>query len=276
MCLETKLERLKSEILRMEKVVIAFSGGVDSSFLLKVAHEVLGENVLAVTAKSSTYPEREFNEAVEFVTDYGIPHRIIVSEELEVEGFSDNPLNRCYLCKHEMFNKIRQIAKDEGYKSIAEGSNKDDLGDYRPGMQAISELGIASPLKDAGLSKNDIRLLSKELGLKTWDKPSFACFSSRFPYGEKITAQKLQMVDKAEQFLIDLGFRQIRVRHHGSVARIEVEEIDFDRFLDKQMRNDVYTKLKELGFVHVTLDLKGYRTGSMNEEFFQIKPESDE
>lgn len=276
MCLETKLERLKSEILRMEKVVIAFSGGVDSSFLLKVAHEVLGENVLAVTAKSSTYPEREFNEAVEFVTDYGIPHRIIVSEELEVEGFSDNPLNRCYLCKHEMFNKIRQIAKDEGYKSIAEGSNKDDLGDYRPGMQAISELGIASPLKDAGLSKNDIRLLSKELGLKTWDKPSFACLSSRFPYGEKITAQKLHMVDKAEQFLIDLGFRQIRVRHHGSVARIEVEEIDFDRFLDKQMRNDVYTKLKELGFVHVTLDLKGYRTGSMNEEFFQIKPESDE
>jgi uncharacterized protein len=276
MCLETKLERLKSEILRMEKVVIAFSGGVDSSFLLKVAHEVLGENVLAVTAKSSTYPEREFNEAVEFVTDYGIPHRIIVSEELEVEGFSDNPLNRCYLCKHEMFNKIRQIAKDEGYKSIAEGSNKDDLGDYRPGMQAISELGIASPLKDAGLSKNDIRLLSKELGLKTWNKPSFACLSSRFPYGEKITAQKLQMVDKAEQFLIDLGFRQIRVRHHGSVARIEVEEIDFDRFLDKQMRNDVYTKLKELGFVHVTLDLKGYRTGSMNEEFFQIKPESDE
>ncbi|NLL04193.1 MAG: ATP-dependent sacrificial sulfur transferase LarE [Clostridiaceae bacterium] len=276
MCLETKLERLKSEILRMEKVVIAFSGGVDSSFLLKVAHEVLGENVLAVTAKSSTYPEREFNEAVEFVTDYGIPHRIIVSEELEVEGFSDNPLNRCYLCKHEMFNKIRQIAKDEGYKSIAEGSNKDDLGDYRPGMQAISELGIASPLKDAGLSKNDIRLLSKELGLKTWNKPSFACLSSRFPYGEKITAQKLHMVDKAEQFLIDLGFRQIRVRHHGSVARIEVEEIDFDRFLDKQMRNDVYTKLKELGFVHVTLDLKGYRTGSMNEEFFQIKPESDE
>lgn len=276
MCLETKLERLKSEILRMEKVVIAFSGGVDSSFLLKVAHEVLGENVLAVTAKSSTYPEREFNEAVEFVTDYGIPHRIIVSEELEVEGFSDNPLNRCYLCKHEMFNKIRQIAKDEGYKSIAEGSNKDDLGDYRPGMQAISELGIASPLKDAGLSKNDIRLLSKELGLKTWDKPSFACLSSRFPYGEKITAQKLHMVDKAEQFLIDLGFRQIRVRHHGSLARIEVEEIDFDRFLDKQMRNDVYTKLKELGFVHVTLDLKGYRTGSMNEEFFQIKPESDE
>lgn len=276
MCLETKLERLKSEILRMEKVVIAFSGGVDSSFLLKVAHEVLGENVLAVTAKSSTYPEREFNEAVEFVTDYGIPHRIIVSEELEVEGFSDNPLNRCYLCKHEMFNKIRQIAKDEGYKSIAEGSNKDDLGDYRPGMQAISELGIASPLKDAGLSKNDIRLLSKELGLKTWNKPSFACLSSRFPYGEKITAQKLHMVDNAEQFLIDLGFRQIRVRHHGSVARIEVEEIDFDRFLDKQMRNDVYTKLKELGFVHVTLDLKGYRTGSMNEEFFQIKPESDE
>ncbi len=269
MCLETKLERLKSELFKMEKVIVAFSGGVDSSFLLKVAHEVLGENVLAVTAKSSTYPEREFNEAVKFAADYGIPHRVIISEELELEGFSENSLNRCYLCKQELFNKIRQLAIDEGYKFIAEGSNKDDLGDYRPGLQAVSELGIASPLRESGLSKNEIRLLSKEFGLKTWDKPSFACLSSRFPYGERITAQKLQMVDKAEQFLIDLGFKQIRVRHHGSVARIEVEDIDFDRLLDKQMRNVVYTRLKEFGYVHVALDLKGYRTGSMNEGFFE-------
>ena len=275
MCLETKLERLKSKLFKMERVVVAFSGGVDSSFLLKVAHEVLGENVLAVTAKSSTYPEREFNEAVKFAADYGIPHRVIVSEELEVEGFSENPLNRCYLCKQELFNKIKKIATDEGYKFIAEGSNKDDLGDYRPGLQAVSELGIASPLRDSELSKNDIRLLSKEFGLKTWDKPSFACLSSRFPYGERITAQKLQMVDKAEQFLIDLGFKQIRVRHHGNVARIEVEDVDFDRLLDKQMRNVVYTRLKEFGYVHVALDLKGYRTGSMNEEFFERKTETD-
>jgi uncharacterized protein len=249
MCLGIKLEKLKNMLKEMERVVVAFSGGVDSSFLLKVAHEVLGENVLAVTARSSTYPEREFNEALKFAADYGIPHRVIISEELEVEGFSENPLNRCYLCKQELFNKIKQIAIDEGYKFIAEGSNKDDLGDYRPGLQAISELGIVSPLRSSELSKNDIRLLSKELGLKTWNKPSFACLSSRFPYGERITPEKLQMVDKAEQFLIDLGFRQIRVRHHGSVARIEVEERDLERFLDKKIRSVVYTRLKELGYV---------------------------
>jgi len=265
MCLDTKFESLKKRLKEMERVVVAFSGGVDSSFLLKVAHEVLGDNVLAVTAKSSTYPEREFREAMQFVSDYAIPHRVIVSEELEVEGFAKNPLNRCYLCKKELFSKIKQIAIDEGYKFVAEGSNKDDLGDYRPGLQAISELSIVSPLKDAGLTKNDIRTLSKELGLKTWDKPSFACLSSRFPYGEKITAEKLQMVDKAEQFLIDLGFRQIRVRHHGNVARIEVEEENIEKFLDKQIRDAVYTKFREIGYVHVALDLKGYRTGSMNE-----------
>lgn len=265
MYLDTKFESLKKRLKEMERVVVAFSGGVDSSFLLKVAHEVLGDNVLAVTAKSSTYPEREFREAMQFVSDYAIPHRVIVSEELEVEGFAENPLNRCYLCKKELFSKIKQIAIDEGYKFVAEGSNKDDLGDYRPGLQAISELSIVSPLKDAGLTKNDIRTLSKELGLKTWDKPSFACLSSRFPYGEKITAEKLQMVDKAEQFLIDLGFRQIRVRHHGNVARIEVEEENIEKFLDKQIRDAVYTKFREIGYVHVALDLKGYRTGSMNE-----------
>jgi len=271
MCTASKLEKLKTRLKAMESVVVAFSGGVDSSFLLKVAHEVLGDKVLAVTARSSTYPEREFKEAVRFAADYKIPHRVIVSEELEVEGFSENPLNRCYLCKQELFNKMKQLALSEGFKFIAEGSNYDDLGDYRPGLQAVSELGIVSPLREAGLTKDEIRLLSKELGLKTWNKPSFACLSSRFPYGEKITEQKLEMVDKAEQFLIDLGFRQTRVRHHGSVARIEVEEGDFDRLIDKQTRNAVYLRFKELGFVHVSLDLEGYRTGSMNEGFYEKK-----
>lgn len=265
MGVESKLEALKTGLQGMESVIIAFSGGVDSSFLLKVAHEVLGDKVLAVTARSSTYPEREFREAESFAAGYGIPHRVIISEELEVEGFSDNPPNRCYLCKQELFKKIKRLADKEGFKSIAEGSNHDDLGDYRPGLQAISELGIVSPLRDAGLTKNEIRLLSKELGLKTWDKPSFACLSSRFPYGEKITEQKLQMVDKAEQFLLDLGFRQVRVRHHGGLARIEVDDTDFNRFADNQIRNKVYLRYKELGFIHVSLDLKGYRTGSMNE-----------
>lgn len=265
----TKLEKLKDRIKEMGNLVVAFSGGVDSSFLLKVAHEVLGNKVLAVTAKSSTYPEREYDEAMRFVVEYGIPYRVIISEELEVEGFSENPLNRCYLCKYELFTKMKQLAIREGFDYIAEGSNQDDLGDYRPGLQAVSELGIVSPLRDAGLTKDEIRLLSKELGLKTWDKPAFACLSSRFPYGEKITTDKLQMVDKAEQFLIDLGFRQIRVRHHGSVARIEVDETDFDRFTDQQIRNSIYIKLKELGFIHVALDLQGYRTGSMNEGFIK-------
>lgn len=265
MCLDAKFERLKSRMKEMERVVVAFSGGVDSTFLLKVAHEVLGDNVLAVTAKSSTFPEREFKEAMQFVTDCSIPHKVIIFNELEVEGFSENPLNRCYLCKKDLFNKIKQLAIEEGYKFVTEGSNRDDLGDYRPGMQAISELEIVSPLKDAGLTKEDIRILSKELGLKTWDKPSFACLSSRIPYGEKITLEKLQRVDKAEQFLIDLGFKQTRVRHHGSVARIEIEEENIEKFLDKQIRDAVYTRFKEIGYVHVALDLKGYRTGSMNE-----------
>ncbi|OPZ90020.1 MAG: GMP synthase subunit B [Firmicutes bacterium ADurb.Bin419] len=265
MCAASKLGALREELIAMQSVVIAFSGGVDSTFLLKMAHEVLGDRVLAVTASSATFPEREFKEAVNFAAEYGIPHRVIQSEELEIEGFSDNPLNRCYLCKKELFMKMKQLADSEGFKFVAEGSNYDDLGDYRPGMQAISELGIVSPLRDAGLTKAEIRQHSKEMGLKTWDKPSFACLSSRFPYGEKITAQKLQMVDKAEQFLIDMGFKQVRVRHHGSLARIEVDDLDFDKFIDKETRNAIYLRLKELGFIHVSLDLKGYRTGSMNE-----------
>lgn len=265
-----KLEALKELLKSMESMVIAFSGGVDSSFLAKVAHDVLGDKVLAITARSSMYPEREFREAVQFAALYGIPHRVIVSEELEVEGFSDNPLNRCYLCKHELFQKIKKIAEEEGFKFVAEGSNYDDLtGDYRPGLQAVSELKVVSPLKEVKLTKDEIRFLSKEMGLPTWNKPSFACLASRFPYGEKITKEKLEMVDKAEQFLIDLGFKQVRVRYHGKVARIEVNEDQFDKFLDKKVRDAVYSRFNELGFLYVALDLKGYRTGSMNEAFFK-------
>lgn len=265
MDLNQKFEKLKSNIKSMEKLAIAFSGGVDSTFLLKVAHDVLGDNVLAVTARSSTYPEREYKEAVDFITKMGIKHQVIISEELDIEGFSDNPVNRCYFCKHELFDKIRDIAKESGINYVADGSNYDDLGDYRPGMQAVKELGVVSPLKEAEMTKEDIRILSKEMNLPTWDKPSFACLSSRFPYGQKITREKLAMVDKAEQFLMDLGFRQVRVRHHGDIARIEVPKNERNRFFDEQLMDKVSQKFKEIGFAYTALDLKGYRTGSMNE-----------
>lgn len=260
-----KLVLLKQNIEKLGSLAVAFSGGLDSSFLLKVAQEVLGDDVIGITARSSTYPEREYKEAVEFASTYGIRHMTIVSEELEIEGFADNPKNRCYFCKHELFSKIQDIAKELGMKYVADGSNKDDLSDYRPGMQAANELNVVSPLKEAGITKKDIRILSKEMGLPTWDKPSFACLSSRFPYGHKITPEKLQMVDKAEQYLLDKGFRQVRVRHHEEIARIEVSAEEMTKFFDVELMNSVNDKFKEIGFKYVALDLKGYRTGSMNE-----------
>lgn len=265
MNLQEKYDKLKELLKSYNRLVIAFSGGVDSSFLARVAHDVLGDNVLAVTARSATYPEREFKEAVEFAKTYEIPHRVIVSEELEIEGFSNNPVNRCYLCKNELLDKVIDIAKNEGYNYVAEGSNKDDLGDFRPGLQAVKEHGVVSPLREAGLTKEDIRELSKELSLKTWNKPSFACLSSRFPYGQTITIEKLNMVDKAEEFLLNKGFTQVRVRHLGDTARIELQADEISRMLEPQLREEIVNLLKSLGFIYCTLDLAGYRTGSMNE-----------
>ncbi len=265
MIIYEKLEKLKSNIKSLQRVAIAFSGGVDSCFLLKVASDVLGKDVVAITAHSSTYPERELNEAIEFAKCYFIKHRIIVSEELEVEGFSDNPINRCYLCKNELYEKIKEIAKEEGVHYILEGSNVDDLGDFRPGMQAVSEHGVLSPLRDALLTKEEIRLLSKEMGLKSWNKQAFACLSSRFPYGERITNERLRMIDRAEQLLLDLGFRQVRVRFHKDIARIEISQDQFEKIMDPEIREKVYTEFNNIGFMYTALDLKGYRTGSLNE-----------
>lgn len=260
-----KLEDLKKMIRKLESAAVAFSGGVDSTFLLTVAKEVLAEKVIAVTARSSTYPEREFREAQQYAEKIGVQHIVIVSEELEIEGFSKNPTNRCYYCKHELFSKIQEIAKQYQVNYVFDGSNYDDLGDYRPGMQAAKELKVISPLKEVELTKEDIRLLSKEMNIPTWNKPSFACLSSRFPYGQEITPEKLRMVEEAEQFLLDKGFRQMRVRHHGEIARIEVAKQEREKFFDVLLMDEIGNYLKKIGFPYVTIDILGYRTGSMNE-----------
>ncbi len=260
-----KLDQLKTNLSSLSGIVVAFSGGVDSTFLLRVAYDVLGDRAVAVTARSSTYPEREYRESAAFIEALGAQQITITSEELEIEGFSKNPANRCYYCKKELFLKILDIAKELGISTIADGSNVDDTGDYRPGMLALKELGIISPLKAAGMTKEDIRILSREMNLPTWDKPAFACLASRFPYGQEITREKLNMIDQAEQFLFDHGFRQVRVRCHGDVARIEVPCEDRARLLDIELAQSVYAAFKKIGFSYVSLDLLGYRMGSMNE-----------
>ncbi|WP_099191827.1 ATP-dependent sacrificial sulfur transferase LarE [Tepidibacter mesophilus] len=265
MNLEEKYIKLKEIIKNLESVAIAFSGGVDSTFLSKVCKDVLGDKAIVVTAKSSTYPEREFKESQKLAHDIGIKQIVIVSEETEIDGFTKNPPNRCYYCKHELFSKVGEVAQKHGVKYVLDGSNFDDLGDYRPGMKAAKELQVISPLKEAGLTKDDIRNLSKKLNLATWDKPAFACLSSRFPYGQEITLEKLSMVDKAENYLRDIGFKQFRVRHHGDIARIEISSDERTKIFDVKIMNEISNKLKDIGFNYVTLDLLGYRTGSMNE-----------
>ena len=265
MAMTEKLAHLKELLREMDGAVVAFSSGVDSTFLLRVAHEVLGERVIAATIRSHTFPRRELDEAVAFCRAEGVRHEIIDSEELDIPGFAENPPDRCYHCKRELFSRLLAFAHANGLAAVLEGSNLDDDGDYRPGRRAIRELGIVSPLHEAGLTKAEIRALSREMGLPTSNKPSFACLASRFPYGERITAAALERVEKAEQWLLDagLGLTQLRVRSHGNLARIEVPSDAIPRLAAHAA--EIAAAFKELGFAYITLDLRGYRTGSMNE-----------
>lgn len=260
-----KFEELKEHLKQLGSVAVAFSSGVDSAFLLKTAHDVLGDNAIAITAHSPSFPRRELRESEDFCKKEGIKQIVVISDETKNEAFCKNPPDRCYICKLSLFKKILQSAKENNAKYVIEGSNTDDMGDYRPGLRAIAELKVLSPLREAGLSKEEIRFLSKKLELPTWDKPSFACLASRFAYGEEITEEKLDMVEEAEQLLLDMGFKQLRVRIHGKIARIEILPEDFPRLILSDNRIKIYAKLQELGFEYVTMDLKGYRTGSMNE-----------
>lgn len=260
-----KLAALVEKLGKLKSACLAYSGGADSTFLACVAGEVLGEKFLAVTAASETYPERERREAEEFAKKYGFRHVVVQTSELGIPGFSDNPPDRCYYCKKELFGTLKSIADREGIETLLDGQNADDVSDYRPGARAAEELEVISPLKEVGLTKAEIRVLSKERGLPTWSKPAFACLASRFPYGQEINAENLTRVGAAEDFLRSLGLGQLRVRDdRGTTARIEVPPEDIGGLIAER-REEIVKRLKELGYKYVSVDLEGYRTGSMNE-----------
>ena len=259
-----KMKGLLRQLETLKSLLVAFSGGVDSTFLLAVAHQVLGDRVLAVTAVSPLHPLRERKSAIRFVEGRHIMHRVLQSDEMERPEFLANGPDRCYWCKHALFLRLLNFAEKKNIESVAHGANFDDLDDYRPGSQAARELGIIAPLYDACMTKEDIRFLSRKMGLPTWNKPALACLATRIPYGEPVTEQRLQMVEKAEEFLLAEGFRQCRVRHHGPVARIEVEQGEIQKICDGMLRKKIVDQFRKIGFLQVAVDLEGYSSGSMN------------
>jgi uncharacterized protein len=268
---QARYELLQNILREMESVLVAYSGGVDSALLLKVAHNVLGERALGAIASSPAYAEEETKEALEVAARMGIPVLTLQTHEMEDERYVANDLNRCYFCKTELFTQLTPLARQYNLRHIAYGLNVDDLGDFRPGQRAAREFSVRAPLKEAGLGKDDIRAIAKFLGVPVWNKPALACFSSRIPYGTKIDVTSLQMIYQAEKLLHELGFRQVRVRHHDKLARIEVERAELPRLVEDQISRAVTEGLRKIGYLYVTVDLQGFRSGSMNEGFFKKK-----
>jgi uncharacterized protein len=262
---EEKLTHLKALLKEMGEVTVAYSGGVDSTFLLKVATDVLKDKAMGVLAVSPTFPSREYERAIEVAESFGASIRIIDTNELEDDNFVNNPVNRCYFCKSELFDSIAKMAEDQRFRNFVDGSNQDDLGDHRPGMKALKERNVRSPLQEAGLTKKEIRDLSRDYGLPTWDKDALACLSSRFPYGESINREKLRMVDEAENFLADQGFRNIRARHQGETVNIEVDPLQIPKILDSKTRKVVEEYMTSIGYKKIYIDPEGYRRGKLND-----------